>query len=234
MDEHLREECPQPDGGACRRCAEGVSKVCPPRRRSQFAVTNFQMSVSKVCPPCSLGFAQVETLASRWFPGRPAIPDKCERVACVKVSWLLDLASLAACRLDVIRMSIARGDPYVTAKEDIGRARFEDPETPLYARQAIANRIVHQVPIAKIPASPQNPRQRLGRIDEVAAGVVDHQRWQPVVVRRARRGYELIAGHPRLEAVKALGWTEIPAVLRDEMNAQAYVQALVESLQRED
>jgi ParB-like chromosome segregation protein Spo0J len=31
-----------------------------------------------------------------------------------------------------------------------------------------------------------------------------------------------------------LGWSEIPAVVRDDMNAQAYIQTLVESLQRED
>jgi ParB family chromosome partitioning protein len=90
------------------------------------------------------------------------------------------------------------------------------------------------VPIAKIWASPRTPRQRLGRIDELAGGIVDHQRLQPVVVRRARRGYELIAGHRRLEAVKTPRWTEIPAVLRDEMNEKAYVQSLVESLQRDD
>jgi ParB family chromosome partitioning protein len=115
-----------------------------------------------------------------------------------------------------------------------GRPSLDSSETALYARQSIDNRIVHQVPITKIQASPQNPRQRLGRIDELASGLVDHQRLQPVVVRRARRGYELIAGHRRLEAVKTLGWTEIPAVLQDEMNAQAYVQTLVETLQRED
>jgi ParB family chromosome partitioning protein len=115
-----------------------------------------------------------------------------------------------------------------------GRARFDDPGSAFYARQSIDNRTVRQLPIAKIQASPQTPRQRLGRIDELAAGINDHQRWQPVVVRRVRRGYELIAGHRRLEAVKTLGWTEIRAVLRDEMDAQAYVQTLVESLQRED
>jgi ParB family chromosome partitioning protein len=114
-----------------------------------------------------------------------------------------------------------------------GRAT-EGPEMALGARQSIHNGIIHQVPIAKIRTSHQNPRLRLGRIDELAAGILDHQHLQPVVVRRASRGYELIAGKRRLEAVKTLGWTEIPALLQDEMNPQAYVQTLVENLQRED
>jgi len=48
------------------------------------------------------------------------------------------------------------------------------------------------------------------------------------------RGYEMIAGHRRLEAARRLGWTEIAAVLRDESDDQAYILTLVENLQRED
>jgi ParB family transcriptional regulator, chromosome partitioning protein len=37
-----------------------------------------------------------------------------------------------------------------------------------------------------------------------------------------------------VEAVKMLGWSEIPAVVREDINAQAYIQTLVENLQRKD
>jgi ParB-like chromosome segregation protein Spo0J len=45
----------------------------------------------------------------------------------------------------------------------------------------------------------------------------------------------MIGGHRRLEAAKTLGWTEIPAVVRDKTtDAQAYILTLVENLQRKD
>ena len=57
---------------------------------------------------------------------------------------------------------------------------------------------------------------------------------QPIVVRRLADGYQLVAGHRRLEATRSLGWTEIPAVIRDEGESEAYILTLVENLQRED
>src|SRR5262249_28255641 len=47
-------------------------------------------------------------------------------------------------------------------------------------------------------------------------------------------GYQLVAGHRRLEAAKQVGWTEIAAVVREETDDQAYILTLVENLQRED
>ena len=37
---------------------------------------------------------------------------------------------------------------------------------------------------------------------------------QPVTLRVAEDGYELIAGERRLRAAKSLGWTSIPAIVR--------------------
>jgi ParB family transcriptional regulator, chromosome partitioning protein len=115
------------------------------------------------------------------------------------------------------------------------RPSYADFEVAATAVPPVDDRLVHQVPVADIRPSPRNPRQRLEGLDELAASIAEHQLLQPVVVRRrGRDGYELIAGHRRLEAVKSLGWTEIPAVVRDETPAKAYILTLVENLQRED
>jgi ParB family chromosome partitioning protein len=115
------------------------------------------------------------------------------------------------------------------------RSTLADYEVAAAATPPVDDRIVHMVPVADIRPSPHNPRHRLEGIDELAASITEHQLLQPVVVRRrGRDGYELIAGHRRLEAVKSLGWTEIPAVVRDETTAKAYILTLVENLQRED
>lgn len=57
---------------------------------------------------------------------------------------------------------------------------------------------------------------------------------QPVAVRPAEDGYELIAGERRLRAAKSLGWTSIPAVVRHFDQREMLTLALVENLQRTD
>ena len=60
---------------------------------------------------------------------------------------------------------------------------------------------------------------------------------QPIIV-RARQGggggWELVAGERRLRAAGRLGWTEIPAIIRDFDDRAMLTLALVENLQRTD
>jgi ParB/RepB/Spo0J family partition protein len=101
--------------------------------------------------------------------------------------------------------------------------------------RAVDDRIVHLVPIGDIRPSARNPRHAIEGIAELAASIAEHGLLQAVVVRRVEPdGYELIAGHRRLEAAKTLGWTEIAAAVRNETEEQAYILTLVENLQRED
>jgi len=58
---------------------------------------------------------------------------------------------------------------------------------------------------------------------------------QPVAVRPRKDGrFELIAGERRFRAAGKLGWTTIPAFVRDVSDEQLLSLALVENLQRED
>jgi ParB family transcriptional regulator, chromosome partitioning protein len=58
---------------------------------------------------------------------------------------------------------------------------------------------------------------------------------QPITVRaRAGGGWELVAGERRLRAAVRLGWTEIPAIVRDFDDRAMLTLALVENLQRTD
>ncbi|MEO8560470.1 MAG: ParB/RepB/Spo0J family partition protein [bacterium] len=58
---------------------------------------------------------------------------------------------------------------------------------------------------------------------------------QPIVVRRRPTGgWELVAGERRLRAVTRIGWTEVPAVVRDLDDRAMLTLALIENLQRTD
>jgi ParB family transcriptional regulator, chromosome partitioning protein len=114
------------------------------------------------------------------------------------------------------------------------RPTLADFEVAAAAVPPVDDRLVHQVPVAAIRPSPRNPRRALEGIDELATSLGEHGLLQPVVVRRVAEGYELIAGHRRLEAWKTLERPVILAVVRDETQDQAYILTLVENLQRED
>ncbi len=57
---------------------------------------------------------------------------------------------------------------------------------------------------------------------------------QPITVRARQGGWELVAGERRLRAATRLGWTEIPAIVRDFDDRAMLTLALVENLQRTD
>lgn len=94
---------------------------------------------------------------------------------------------------------------------------------------------VMQIPVDEIEPSPYQPRTIFDeeRIDELCQTIRMHGIIQPVVVRRTGRFYELVAGERRLRAVKKLGLSSIPAVIRDMDDSQAAAASLIENLQRE-
>ncbi|MEA2626137.1 MAG: ParB family transcriptional regulator, chromosome partitioning protein [Candidatus Binatota bacterium] len=92
------------------------------------------------------------------------------------------------------------------------------------------------VPIESIRANPWQPRSTFdeGAIQELAESVREQGIVQPLLVRRRGDGYELIAGERRLRAAKAAGLSEVPVVVRELGDREAFEAALVENLQRED
>ncbi len=69
---------------------------------------------------------------------------------------------------------------------------------------------------------------------ELAESIGESGVIQPLVVRQADDGYELIAGERRWRAAQMAGEEQVPAVVKDVTDAEAYALALVENVQRED
>lgn len=57
---------------------------------------------------------------------------------------------------------------------------------------------------------------------------------QPVLVRKAQGGYELIAGERRLRAAKSLNLEKIPAIVKDVSDVDMLEISLIENIQREE
>jgi ParB family transcriptional regulator, chromosome partitioning protein len=87
-----------------------------------------------------------------------------------------------------------------------------------------------------IRPNPYQPRREFdeSELSELQASLKSSGLLQPITVRRAVDGYELISGERRLRAASRLGWTEIPAIIRDVDDRTLLTLALVENLQRAD
>jgi ParB family chromosome partitioning protein len=93
-----------------------------------------------------------------------------------------------------------------------------------------------KIAIQQIRPNPFQPRKEF-RDEELAqlqASLEANGLLQPVTVRPVGNHYELIAGERRLRAATNLGWTEIPAIVRDYDDQALLTLALVENLQRSD
>jgi ParB family chromosome partitioning protein len=95
---------------------------------------------------------------------------------------------------------------------------------------------VVEIPAEEIRANRYQPRQSMddAALHELAESIREHGVLQPIVVRRAERGYELVAGERRFRASQLAGLARVPACVRDYSDEQALEVALVENLQRED
>ena len=90
--------------------------------------------------------------------------------------------------------------------------------------------------IDQIRANPFQPRKEF-REDELAqlqASIAATGLLQPITVRAAGDQFELVAGERRLRAATRLGWSEIPAIVKDYDDKALLTLALVENLQRAD
>jgi ParB family chromosome partitioning protein len=92
-----------------------------------------------------------------------------------------------------------------------------------------------EIDIDRISPNPDQPRFKLDEkaLEELASSIRENGILQPVLVRPAGEGYQLVAGERRLLAAQRVGLLKIPAVVRDVPDNQVLLLALVENLQRE-
>ncbi|NLW63139.1 MAG: ParB/RepB/Spo0J family partition protein [Syntrophomonadaceae bacterium] len=93
-----------------------------------------------------------------------------------------------------------------------------------------------QVPLKDVQTSPYQPRQEIDEIElrELAGSIHEVGLIQPIVVRKVKSGYELVAGERRFRACQLLGLTEIPAILMELDDKNTAALSLIENLQRKN
>ncbi len=71
-------------------------------------------------------------------------------------------------------------------------------------------------------------------LEELAASIREHGVVEPILVRRDGGRYRILAGERRWRAAQRAGLKEVPAVVREASDREAFELALVENLQRAD
>ena len=98
------------------------------------------------------------------------------------------------------------------------------------------NEEIQNVRLDELRSNPYQPRKNFDEeaLQELANSIKEHGVFQPIIVKKSIKGYEIIAGERRVKASKLAGLTEIPAIVRDFNDTQMMEIALLENLQRED
>ena len=94
-----------------------------------------------------------------------------------------------------------------------------------------------RLPLNKIKAAKNQPRQEVSEkeLGELTRSIKEKGFIQPIVVREVGGGtYEVVAGERRYQAAKSLGLKEIPTIIKELDDRDAFILAIVENLQRQD
>ena len=95
---------------------------------------------------------------------------------------------------------------------------------------------VTMVLLKEIKPNPYQPRKNFDQeaLEELSISIKEQGVFQPILLRRAIIGYEIIAGERRFRASKLAGLTEVPCLIYDYNDQQMMEIALIENIQRED
>ena len=87
-----------------------------------------------------------------------------------------------------------------------------------------------------IKPNASQPRKNFDQesLQELADSIKAYGVIQPVLLRPAKKGYELVAGERRWRAARLAGLKTVPAIVRDLDERQNAFYALIENMQRED
>lgn len=129
------------------------------------------------------------------------------------------------------RRALGRGLEELFSNEVLDYATVEDKIVNSTPKEEIT-----MVKLSELRSNPYQPRKTFDEValQELANSIKEHGVFQPIIVKRSIKGYEIIAGERRVKASIMAGLEEIPAIIRDFNDTQMMEIALLENLQRED
>ena len=111
---------------------------------------------------------------------------------------------------------------------------LQSMENKIY--ESATNEEIVVIPFEELRPNPYQPRKVFDEeaLQDLADSIKEHGVFQPIIIKKSIKGYEIIAGERRYRASKIAGLTKIPAIIRNFTDEQMMEIALLENLQREN
>ncbi|MBP3765628.1 MAG: ParB/RepB/Spo0J family partition protein [Bacilli bacterium] len=129
------------------------------------------------------------------------------------------------------KRALGRGLEELFNNENLNLDNFEDA---IY--ESTPKDEIKELNIEDLRVNPYQPRKIFDEeaLKELASSIKEHGVFQPIIVKKSIKGYEIVAGERRFRASKLAGLDKIPAIIRDFNDEEMMEIALLENLQREN
>lgn len=111
---------------------------------------------------------------------------------------------------------------------------FDSIEKKIY--EGVTNEEIVYLNLDDLRPNPYQPRKifKDEALQDLAESIKENGVFQPIIVKKSIKGYDIIAGERRFRACKLAGLDKIPAIIRNFTEEQMIEIALLENLQREN
>lgn len=132
------------------------------------------------------------------------------------------------------RRALGKGLEQLFDLENLNVNNVSDFEKKMY--EDVKTEEIVEIPINELRPNPYQPRTVFDEdaLNELAESIKENGVFQPIIVKKSIKGYDVIAGERRLRASKIAGLKTIPAIIRQLSDEKMAEIALLENLQREN
>ena len=129
------------------------------------------------------------------------------------------------------RRALGRGLEELFSIEDINYGNLEEK-----IMETVHEEEIQELPLNELRVNPYQPRKTFNEesLNELAESIKEHGVFQPIIVKKSIKGYEIVAGERRFRASKLAGKDTIPAIVRNFTDEEMMEIAVLENLQREN
>ena len=133
--------------------------------------------------------------------------------------------------METKKRALGRGLEQLFNNENLDLNSFEKA-----VYETATNEEIIEIKLDELRANPYQPRKVFNdeALNDLAESIKEHGVFQPIIVKKSIKGYEIIAGERRVRASKLAGLETIPAIIRNLNDEQMMEIALLENLQREN
>jgi len=133
--------------------------------------------------------------------------------------------------METKKRALGRGLEQLFNNENLDLNSFEKT-----VYETATNEEIIDIKLSDLRANPYQPRKIFNdeALNDLAESIKEHGVFQPIIVKKSIKGYEIIAGERRVRASRMAGLEKIPAIIRNLNDEQMMEIALLENLQREN